>query len=190
MPASVFTETQQRQLLQLARAAIASQLHNQDIEPGLLALSQSPPFDEQGACFVTLKEDQQLRGCIGTLQAHRPLGQDIIHNARAAAFADPRFTPVNVDELPQLALQISVLTEPVPLPAMTEDQLLHFLTPGRDGLILHEGEQRATFLPAVWESLTTPRQFLHELKRKAGLPSEYWSDTLRFETYRTLCFSE
>ncbi|MEC8428932.1 MAG: AmmeMemoRadiSam system protein A, partial [Pseudomonadota bacterium] len=103
---------------------------------------------------------------------------------------DPRFTPVSADELQQLQLQISILTQPQPLPAMPEEQLLNFLTPGRDGLVLHEGSHRATFLPAVWESLPTPQHFLQELKRKAGLPSEYWSETMKFETYRTICFGE
>ena len=190
MPASAFTDAQQHQLLQLAREAIAARLRGTDIAAELVAISQAAPFDQTGASFVTLKKEHQLRGCIGTLEAHRPLGKDVIHNAQAAAFSDPRFTPVSADELQQLQLQISILTQPQPLPAMPEEQLLNFLTPGRDGLVLHEGSHRATFLPAVWESLPKPQHFLQELKRKAGLPSEYWSETMKFETYRTICFGE
>jgi AmmeMemoRadiSam system protein A len=187
MAASAFTESQQQQLLALARQAIACRLTDTD-EP--LSSSDDATLNQPGACFVTLKINDQLRGCIGTLEAHQPLHKDIIHNAQAAAFSDPRFTPVTAEELDNIHIDISVLTEPEPLPQLTEAQLLNRLRPHTDGLILKEGHRRATFLPSVWESLSEPQEFVRELKRKAGLPANHWSDEVRCEIYQALYFGE
>jgi len=146
------------------------------------------PLREPGASFVTLKKHGKLRGCIGSLEAHRPLIEDVARNAHAAAFADPRFPPVSVQEWPELEFYLSVLTPPVPLQFTSETDLQEQIRPGIDGLVLEDGPHRGTFLPAVWESLPDAAQFLQHLKLKAGLPVDYWSDTLRISRYTTESF--
>jgi len=135
------------------------------------------------ATFVTLQLAGRLRGCIGTLIAARPLIQDIAWNAFAAAFRDPRFPPVNVGELVLLNYHISVLSPPEPMTFQDEADLLSQMRPGVDGLLLTDREHRGTFLPSVWEQLPDPLTFLQHLKRKAGLPVDHWSDTLKVERY-------
>jgi AmmeMemoRadiSam system protein A len=138
---------------------------------------------EPAATFVTLNRNGQLRGCIGSLQAILPLAQDVAQNAYSAAFRDYRFPPLTADEFEDLDIHISLLSEPTPMTVRSEEDLLSQLRPGKDGLILHDGEYRSTFLPQVWESLPRPEQFVAELKRKAGLNPDYWSDTIDFERY-------
>ena len=144
----------------------------------------------QRAAFVTLLELGQLRGCIGHLEARQPLVKDVAENAFAAAFRDPRFPPVTERELERLHIEISVLTPATPLTFGSEKELVTLIEPGRDGLILEDGLARGTFLPSVWESLPDPMDFLRQLKRKAGLPEDYWSDRLRVSRYRTESFGE
>ncbi len=136
-----------------------------------------------GATFVSLHRGGELRGCIGSLEARRPLADDVASNARAAALEDYRFTPLDEEELGELEVEISVLTPAVPLPVRSEAELLARLRPGLDGLVLEESGRRATFLPVVWKQLPAPADFLAHLKRKAGLPAGYWSPTLRFARY-------
>ena len=138
---------------------------------------------EPGACFITLRIDGRLRGCTGSLEATRPLVVDVVKNAYRTAFGDPRFSPVTQEELPFLEVKVSVLSAPEPFPVESEADLLSRVRRGVDGLILLEGNHRATFLPAVWESLCKPSDFLDALREKAGLPPGYWSPTLRFERY-------
>lgn len=147
---------------------------------------------EWGASFVTLKRGlADLRGCIGSVEARRPLVEDIVANARSAASRDPRFPPVGRDELPGLNVSVNVLTPPEPLFARSEQQLLALLKPGMDGLILEApGGRRATYLPSVWAQLPEPEIFLRELKRKAGLPEAFWSPDLAFHRYGAFEFSE
>lgn len=143
-------------------------------EPFAVALETFAPFlQAPGASFVTLQRDGALRGCMGSLAPHRPLVVDVAHNAFAAAFRDPRFPPLAAAELPGLALHVSVLGPPQPLEVASESELLACLRPGVDGLVLDEGALRATFLPAVWSQLSSPRDFVAHLKRKAGLPADY-----------------
>lgn len=175
-------------LLQVARESIQRRLTGNRIEP--TPATEDAALGEHRASFVTLKRRRALRGCIGTLQAHRTLLQDVIHNARAAAFHDPRFTPLSLVELPEVSIDISVLSPATPLPVRDRAELLARLEPGRHGLILQEGARHATFLPAVWESLSEPEHFLAELLQKAGLPRAHWSETLRFSTYTTESFGE
>lgn len=146
------------------------------------------PLRPLRATFVTLERYEQLRGCIGTLEAVRPLVQDVAANAYAAAFSDPRFPPLLGEELDGLTLHISILSPPEPMAFTGEADLIGQLRPGVDGLILSDGRRRGTFLPSVWESLPQPEQFLAHLKVKAGLPVDYWSDTLRVERYSTESF--
>ncbi|MBA54289.1 MAG: AMMECR1 domain-containing protein [Pseudomonadales bacterium] len=136
-----------------------------------------------GASFVTLESNGNLRGCIGSLQAHQPLAEDVVHNAYSAAFRDSRFMPLQADELAGLSLQVSVLTEPTDLSFRDEADLLQQLVPGEDGIILEDGYHRATFLPQVWNQLPQPDLFMTHLKNKAGLPSNYWSEDIRIQRY-------
>lgn len=147
-----------------------------------------PELQVKRATFVTLEIGQRLRGCIGMLEAIRPLVEDVAENAFSAAFRDPRFPPLAADEIEKLEVHISILSPPEPLSFDSERALLDQLRPGVDGLILQEGSLRGTFLPSVWESLPEPGQFLAHLKQKAGLSSTYWSDHIRIFRYTTEMF--
>lgn len=146
-------------------------------------LDYSPALRERRATFVTLHLAGQLRGCIGTLEATRPLVEDVAYHAHAAAFHDPRFDPVTADEAHRLEIDISILSPPRPLACASEEDLLEQLVPGVHGVILEDGDRRATFLPAVWQTLPDKRQFLDHLRAKAGLPARHWSDTTRVLLY-------
>ncbi|MDO9106880.1 MAG: AmmeMemoRadiSam system protein A [Methylovulum sp.] len=178
------TKEHQQQLLALAKRAIEYGVRTG--RPLKLVLADFPAeLTELRATFVTLEKHHQLRGCIGMLEAVRPLAEDIAENAYAAAFNDPRFPPLRAEELSELDIHLSILTQPEPVFFTSEQELLGQLQPGVDGLILEAGRRRGTFLPSVWESLPEPAQFLRHLKQKAGLPSDYWSDTVRVYRYRT-----
>jgi AmmeMemoRadiSam system protein A len=144
-----------------------------------------PELREPGASFVTLRRQGSLRGCTGSLEATRPLVCDVARNAHRSAFGDPRFAALTEPELEHLEIHVSLLSPLEPLPADSERELLERLRPGVDGLVLREGSHNATFLPAVWESLPEPRDFLEHLREKAGLPHGHWSESLRFERYTT-----
>ncbi len=176
------TPEERRILLDVAAASVRHGLETGHPLP--IRLEDYPEsLREPGATFVTLNLDGRLRGCIGSLQPIRPLVEDVAENAFAAAFRDPRFPPVTDAEYPRLDYHISILNPPEPMTVASEADLLRQLRPGVDGLVLIEGNRRATFLPSVWEQLPDPRQFLANLKIKASLPVDYWSDTLRFERY-------
>lgn len=168
-----------RVLLVLARNAIASRL---GLQAAAVAVDL-PELHEKGATFVTLTQQGQLRGCIGSLQAWRPLARDVQENALAAAFRDPRFEPLHAEELARTRVEVSLLSPAEPLPVTDEADLLAQLRPGVDGIIFSAGSHRATFLPQVWEQLPTPQAFISHLKRKAGLPSNFWSDEVGIERY-------
>lgn len=179
---SLNKENQQR-LLALAKSSIEHGLRTG--KPLAINLADFPAeLTEPRATFVTLERRKRLRGCIGMLEAVRPLAQDIAENAFAAAFRDPRFPPLQEDELNDLDIHLSILTPAEPVAFTSEQDLLTKLQPGIDGLVLEEGHRRGTFLPSVWESLPEPEQFLRHLKQKAGLPSSYWSDSIRIYRYR------
>ena len=182
-----YSSGERQVLLEIAGASIDHGLNQGGPLP--VALDHySPSFGVWRAAFVTLNLAGRLRGCIGSLQAHRPLAVDVAHNAYAAAFTDPRFPPVSRQERSQLELHISILTPAVAMTFRDEEDLLAQIRPGVDGLILEDHNQRGTFLPAVWESLPERRDFLIQLKRKAGLPPSYWSPTLRVSRYTTESF--
>ena len=176
-----FSEDQKKLLLDVARAAVREGIEGKHMEPDPQQFAE--PLRRPGASFVTLKKSGQLRGCIGTLEAHQPLVTDIAHNAYSAAFRDSRFNGVQPSELDDLEFELSILSEPEPMPVKSEADLLSHLRPNVDGLILQEGYRRSTFLPAVWESLGDPAEFVKHLKLKAGLPADYWSDTIRLSRY-------
>jgi AmmeMemoRadiSam system protein A len=184
-------------LLALARGAICAAL--EDALALAPAPSRVPPprldaawLRAAGACFVTLTRKGRLRGCIGSVRARRPLGDDVRANARAAALADPRFPPLTVAELADVRIEVSLLSPPAPLPAAaSEEEALAALRPGIDGIILeYGGEAHATFLPQVWESLPAPQDFLSHLKHKAGLPPDFWSPALRLQRYTVTRWEE
>ena len=135
------------------------------------------------ATFVTLRQEGELLGCIGTLRAHRPLVRDVVHNAYHAAFSDPRFAPITPAQLSVLDLHISLLSPLEPLPVASEDDLLAKLRPGIDGLLIEADDHIATFLPAMWPRLSTPHTFVRALKDKAHLPPDYWSPAIRVFRY-------
>ena len=175
-------------LLRVARESIRRRFAHDDALPE--SGVRDPALQAHHASFVTLTQHHELRGCIGSLEAQRPLVQDVAHNARAAAFHDSRFRPLTQAEFDATHIEISVLSPPHPFPVRDRAELLQRLEPGRHGLILQEGSRRATFLPAVWDSLPQAEDFLKQLLQKAGLPRDHWSQTLRFFTYTTESFSE
>lgn len=169
-------------LLDIARDSIRHGLQRGG-QLSVIAEDYPEVLREKRATFVTLKIDGALRGCIGTLEAHRPLVKDIADNAFAAAFRDPRFGRLSEPEFERLHYHISVLTPPEPMQFEDEADLLRQLRPAVDGLVLEDGPFRGTFLPSVWESLPEPVQFLRHLKQKAGLAQQHWSPTVRIRRY-------
>lgn len=151
-------------------------------------------LDAPGASFVTLTSGRApggaLRGCIGSLEARRPLRADVEANAVAAALHDPRFAPLTARELDDTVVEVSVLSVPAALPAADEAELLARLRPGVDGVVLSACGRRATFLPQVWEQLPDPADFLARLRRKAGLPADYWGRDVVVETYTVTAWQE
>jgi len=143
-------------------------------------------LDQVGATFVTLLRAGALRGCIGSLEAARPIGADVADNALGAAFRDPRFPALKRDEWPLCSVEVSLLSAPKPIRFADEDQLLALIRAGEDGLILEAGGRRATFLPQVWESIADTRQFLDELMRKAGVPAGTRLARCRLSRYRVI----
>jgi AmmeMemoRadiSam system protein A len=179
----VYSPDERRLLRALARQSIEHGLdQGRSLQPEPDGYPQR--LREWRASFVTLEYRGRLRGCIGTLEAWQALVCDVADHAYGAAFKDPRFPPLSPLEAADIELHISVLTPPETLACTSESRLLEQLHPGVDGLILHEHSRRATFLPAVWDDLPDPRDFLTHLKRKAGLSPNYWSSELRFERYR------
>lgn len=184
---------ERRELLALARASIDSALASRQPAGRLAPFSPAmlpPALTLRRSSFVTLRRGEELRGCCGTLDAPRTLAEDVWRNAWAAAFSDHRFPPLTASEWPHVSLHLSLLTPPEPLEVTTEAQLLAALQPSVDGLILESETGRATFLPAVWEQLPDPAQFVQQLKLKAGWPAGYWSDRVRAWRYTTESFGE
>ena len=180
-------ETGQRTLLQVARDAIDHGLVHADA-PEVVA-DDYPPALRQIACtFVTLRIGEALRGCIGSLQAHRPLIADVTRHAYAAAFSDTRFSPLEHGELAGLHIHISVLSDLEPVDFDSEDSLLASLRAEMDGLLIELGNQRATFLPTVWSSFPNGRDFLAALKNKAGMQAD--ATGYNAWRYTTLDFEE
>lgn len=178
-------DTRGSTLLAHARSAIAHRLGVPS-----LPMPEASFLADPGATFVTLKVEGELRGCVGSLDPRRPLGEDVRANAQAAAFDDPRFPPLDCADYDALEVEVSVLSESAPIVVASERELHAQLRPGIDGVTLQWGGRRATFLPQVWESLPDPREFLGHLKRKAGLPLDFWSDELAISRYTVEKFTE
>ena len=129
-----------------------------------------------------------MRGCIGSLEATRPLAQDVAENALAAALRDPRFAELSAAEWPQCEVEVSFLSTPKPIRFTDEADLLRQIHAGEDGLILEAEGRRATFLPQVWQGVPDKRAFLGQLLRKAGLPADTRLETCRISRYRVMKF--
>ncbi len=182
--------TERKFLLDLARKTLKSATKDGTL-PEVAAADVSPNLTEKKACFVTLTRNGTLRGCIGHLTAMQPLHRAVIENARNAALRDPRFPPVQPDELGEIKIEISVLTEPQPLPFTSPDDLLSKLRPNEDGVLLHIGPRTATFLPQVWAQIPDKARFLEHLSQKAGCePSAWRGNNVSVLTYRVECFEE
>ena len=176
-------------LLQIARAAISNVLGQAVAQPEPAGQS-ADVLQAPGASFVTLNQQGQLRGCIGSLQAHRPLITDIQANAIAAALHDPRFSPLTLVELEITTVEVSVLSAMQPLPFASEAHALAQLRPGVDGVVFEFGRYRSTFLPQVWEQLPDASQFMAHLKHKAGLAPDFWAAEVRLQRYTVSKFKE
>ncbi|MDT3708322.1 MAG: AmmeMemoRadiSam system protein B [Thiobacillus sp.] len=172
-------------LLKLARAEIGSKLWE-----GAAKSINAAWLQEPGASFVTLTREGELRGCIGTLEAHRPLGSDVRANAVAAAFHDPRFRPLSRSEFDDIRVEVSLLSASEPLAVADEAAALAALRPHVDGVVFEYGRHRSTFLPQVWEQLPDPNEFLAYLKRKAGLPMDFWAEQVRLSRYTVTKWKE
>ena len=172
------TPDQGHLLVRLARDAISAELH-QAVErperPGWLS--------EPGATFVTLKRSNRLRGCIGSIEARRPIGEDVEENAIAAAMRDPRFFPMTPDELVDLSVEVTVLSRLEALPTADEDDACRKLRPGVDGVVLSYRGTKGTFIPQMWEQLPAPKEFLRYLKQKAGLARDFWDPAVQLQRF-------
>lgn len=178
-----------RTLLSLARASIEQNLLGKSADP-----ASAPWLAQTGATFVTLTRNGALRGCIGSLQPHRRLGEDVAQNALGAAFRDPRFPAMSAAEWPECRVEVSLLTQPKPIRFSGEADLLAQIEAGEDGLILEaridEVVKRGTFLPQVWESIDNKRQFLTHLLKKAGLPADTRLTRCKVSRYRVAKWKE
>jgi AmmeMemoRadiSam system protein B/AmmeMemoRadiSam system protein A len=175
-----------RRLLAMGHGRLILGMANSSIKHGLkngkpanvVAARVPEALKAEGASFVTINLDGRLRGCIGSVMAHRNLGEDIVINAYKAAFQDPRFEPLTDAEYKKAKVDISLLGPHMPFPVETEADLIAGLRPGRDGLTLADRGKRALFLPAVWDNIKEPELFVRRLKQKAGWSADYWSDTM------------
>ena len=182
--AMTLTPAERVALLDLARRSIAAALER----GGALAPTPSEHWSdalaEHRSSFVTLRMSGELRGCCGTLEASKPLGEDVWRNACASAFGDPRFPALTAREWRDCDVHISVLTAPAPFEVQDENELIAQLRPGVDGLVLERGYQRATFLPAVWSQIEDAQQFVRALKHKAGWSPDFWSPDIAVSRYQ------
>lgn len=177
-------------LLVEARSAIVREIDGEGDGPTAGSTPQAPWLSEPGATFVTLTQEGRLRGCIGSLVARRALGADVRANAVAAAFTDRRFPPLGAAELSGTRVSVSLLSVQEPLKVGTEAEAWERLRPGVDGVVLEFAGRRSTFLPQVWEELGDPAIFLGHLKRKAGLPADFWHEDVRLLRYSVTTWKE
>ncbi len=182
-------DTEREQLLQIARQSIRNGLHGGDALAVVLH-ELTDALTARLGVFVTLMQQENLRGCIGSMQSSEPLAQSVAESAHGAAFHDPRFPQLAGHELDQVRIEISILSPMEPLTSASRDDLLSLLRPDVDGLLLQDRHYRSTFLPKVWEQLPDPDTFLEHLLLKAGLPTDHWSTTIQFFRYHTVSFGE
>ncbi len=188
----MYSKNEEKTLIKLARKAISEHLNNPT--KAQIQIDQnklSSKLKQKRATFVTLTINDNLRGCIGHIMPVQPLYKDVIENARAAAFHDPRFYPVQENELDQIKIEISILSIPKELSYQNTHDLLNRLLPGETGVIIKKGYNEATYLPQVWEDLPDKKTFLSTLCQKAGLaPDEWKSGNPEIRTYTVEKFEE
>jgi AmmeMemoRadiSam system protein A len=172
-------------LLAIARGAVGERLG-----ATALVVPEHAWLEQPAATFVTINRGEALRGCIGSIEPRRALGEDVRHNAQMAAFEDPRFPPMQADELELVRFSVSVLGPRSRIEFSSEEQARASLRPGIDGVILSWDGYRGVFLPQVWESLPERGAFLDNLKRKAGLPASFWNPKLVLERFEVMKFAE
>jgi AmmeMemoRadiSam system protein A len=192
MALSSFTDinpAEGRQLLDIARRSIEAGLDG-TVMPSLGAEGMQGALATQRGSFVTLTRNGELRGCMGVIESPRPLAQNTADCALSAAFRDPRFAPLTPAEAKQIRIEVSVLSEMEPFAVRDREDLLQQLQPGVDGLLMEDDRYRSIFLPQVWEKLGSAQHFLEQLLSKAGLPGDYWSDTIRFSRFYITPFFE
>lgn len=187
-----FSKVQKEFMVKIAREAI---------EDGIMhTKKETPPrcperLLENGACFVSLHMKDNLRGCIGSLEAHEPLIKNIIRNAKNAAFHDPRFMALQKDEMEDVNIEISILTKPEKMDYIGGRDLIRKLKAPEHGVILSKGGRSATFLPVVWEHFKEGKNydkigFLTELCMKAGLNPDDWEKGCDIEIYQAILVKE
>jgi AmmeMemoRadiSam system protein A len=190
MNETALTQTDRDCLLELARRSISLAANGEPLPP--LRLEDLPPnILREGASFVTLTVDGELRGCVGAIEPYQSLAEDVYEHAEAAAMHDYRFPPLQPGEVADICIEISYLTPPLPLEYTSPKDLISRLRPGVDGVMIRDGGHRATFLPQVWEKVPDPAAFLDHLCQKMGAPTAYWrSKHLQVSTYQVECFEE
>lgn len=184
-----YSEADQKILLDVARTAIRIGFENKIIS-NIKTELYTEALNEIRSSFVTLEINNQLRGCIGSLEARQPLIVDVAKNAYMAAFQDKRFNPLSQNELNFITISISVLTPAQEMHFDSEQDLLNKIRPGIDGIILKDLNKTATFLPSVWNNIKDKQLFLNNLKLKAGLSQDYWSDTIKVYNYQSVYITE
>ncbi len=181
------SNTDKQQLINLVKQVLKGSVTQQRL------IKPQPPASalllQNHACFVTLYNNQQLRGCIGTYQSSRPLWLNVCQYSYSSACEDSRFQPITESELQDIEFEISILSELSSIENCGEQQLIDELQVGIDGLLLKEQWHSAIFLPTVWHSLPTAKLFLQQLKRKAGWPDDYWSNQIQLFRFSTQVIS-
>jgi len=186
----LFSDTKTALLTAIARDAIVSQLTNQNLVDKKELIKYNPYLAKKGATFVTLNEDNSLRGCIGSLKAYRPLIDDLVSNAQSAAFSDSRFMALNRKELSRLKVEVSLLTEPEEIDYNSISDLKSKVIVGENGIVLETFLHKATFLPQVWDDIPNFDQFFQFLCEKAGLDGDCLTDHPSIYRYRVDKYSE
>ena len=181
-------EMDRERLLSACMVALGVATRNGGEAPPPTLAAGSPALSAWRATFVTLTENERLRGCVGSLDPRRALIDDAVANTAQAAFADPRFPPLKESELAGLRLDVSILSHPRPIPTESESELVAALEPDRDGLILSSGKRRALFLPSVWRHLPDARAFVRQLMAKAGFEAGRWPEGLEARRFRVESF--
>jgi len=182
------TRSQQDLLLKVAREVITKSIARDSFHVN--TENWAPQLMFRRATFVSLHINNVLRGCIGSLRAHQPLAIDIAQNAVKAALSDPRFSPVSLEEVPKLTIDVSILSTPEQVYPNSQSDLCSLITPGVDGVTIQSGESRATFLPLVWHTLTSPEEFIDKLKAKADIPRDDWPENTQVWIYQAIEFSD
>jgi len=165
-----YNGSMKKYLIQIAKDAIEEELTGKKVIDKEVLLKEHPELGKQWATFVTLEEDKRLRGCIGSLVSHRTLLEDVISNAKSAAFKDVRFNPVNIAEFEKLSVEVSLLSAPSKVDYKDVNDLKSKIVVGEDGVILRLEGRQATFLPQVWDQLPSFEAFFSYLCQKADLP--------------------